>query len=816
MLQIYLYGTSESGFLDVYPGTILDLQGSTDLFDEDLTGGEYSLPVDIPWTEKNRRLMGFIEQVENLTPLNNYWVVDVYDDGFPELVHAKLSLLEKVGKWNYTSGKFSTSISGNKGLFGTRIKNKNLKDIALGGPVSWISGDSRSFATDVMKGVYPQFDYFSFAPVAIEGFFDQGNNYNGEFLAKDTVNYILSTGAGLTDWKFSRPKSTDETMATAPGDVEHIDFRTIPFFKFKYVLLAAFAAAGYDVNGELLNSDDFNDAHIFNTTAIDFFSTAVYLDYTKKFFPADHVPDMLLADFFKAVFQFFNIFPVFAANQVTLTYRKNVFTNAKIVDVTNRCLTDFDSLYTDTTDNTGYLLDYKWDDKDNYRSDRVKDLTTKTLCATVATRPNLDTLAIGRPLTTDDIAFVTAENMYYNVANASSLPILWDAWGENLDVVKTGDGSRTVSAGMGTLCTYVEFDEAAALYVRRNRVASRQPGSYWNNKYVKIKNSFTLRLFYIKKQLISGNELPQSFNHSTAPAGTVLEKYSLALATPQGIAANFHSLWQQIKEVKETVKLSLLADKKLMEDLAAANFIRIRNTVFLIPKTETTLPLQPTIILYAIPSNITVRELPTIAVASPGGGGTVCVNVGAAGSIVFPDANTGSAYYYSITLTGTAPFVYVPVDLPTWLTGNITGDLLEFTGTPADADAAAGVTVQFQVTNCSAGFLNKTDSIDVRTIPRHLRTVNYTSSPGAITDVCTIAVTFNRTSGAQADAATAGQRVQATYHLAADNGCEVDVVVIFETGDTSVSQSVVATCGGTSSYCSGVTSVACSSLLVIP
>ena len=599
MLQIFIHGTKEQGFLDLMPGASLDMEAISEIFDTELGAGEYSLPIEIPLTPHNRRLIDFADRMRNFTTEKNYWVCDVLDNGFPELIRAKITMLDKSANLAGTKGKMSASVSGNKGLFGSNLKGKKLRQVDLGGTITWDAGETREFATDLMKGLYPQYHYLKFATVAIESFFDTNKNYNGEFLAKDTVNYVVGNSAGgPLNWEFGRPSIANEQLPTLPGDEAHIDSRSIPFFNFKYVLMQAFAAVGYIPTGEFINSTWWNDLHIFNTTALEYYSPIVYQDYNRKIFPADHVPDIELVDFFKAVFDFFNIFPIFDGNgYADLRYRTNILFEKKVLDITHRCSPDFTSTYKESGENTGYKLDYTWDAADGYPGDRIKDLATKTLVATVATLPNLGTLSIGRPLTTDDIAYVAAENMYYVVANAVSIPILWDAWSEGLDPYSTGDEARTVETGISTLCTYVEFDIDAALFVRKNRLAARQTGTYYTNKLARVVNPFALRLFYITKQLVDGLEVPMSHNHNLNTAGSAIQQHSLALKGPAGLAVGFHEKWQALQDRQQDFKIPVLADAALMQDLKTHNILQINNIQYLLNKRESTIPLKSSILL---------------------------------------------------------------------------------------------------------------------------------------------------------------------------------------------------------------------------
>ncbi len=607
MLEVYLYGDRESGWLDLSPDTSLEMEKMLDLFDQDLSAGEFSLPIEIPWTEGNRRKLNFAERIENFAQSKTYWQVDVYDSGFPELIRAKLTLLEKNGSFTYQKGFFTASISGTEGMFGSNLKNKKLRDVDLGGIINFgVEEDSRGFATRLMKVGIPDYNYIAFAPVAIEEFFDTSKSYSDEFIAKDTVNYIVydPTGPEPNDWFFARPTAADETVGANAGTEEYIDYRTVPFLNFKYVLRKAFESLGYTVSGEIIDNTDFDHLYIFNNQSIDFFSPTVYLDYNRKIVPADHVPDILVVDFFRRIFSFFNVYPIVGATHVELRYRNRVFKDRKVFDITKFVNPDFTSSFQEVTTDKGYSLKYAWDANDSYHSDRVKDkatLSTKNLVARVDAFGDLATLDIGRPFTTDDMVYVVFENMYYVAADATSIPVKWDAWGESLEDYEQGDGERSVDLGLGTLCTYVELDEAEGLYKNRLRVGCRMAGSYWTKTFRQVKSPFDLSLFYIKKTVVDGKNIPVSFNHNVNPAGTVMENFSLALSTVQGIVPTFHSKWQAVQENTEVIKITINIDKRILMEIKAADILQIQNVLFLPRKIESSIPLEGTITMELVP-----------------------------------------------------------------------------------------------------------------------------------------------------------------------------------------------------------------------
>jgi hypothetical protein len=598
MLSIYIYGPKQNGWLNIAKDTVLDMEEFAEAFDEELNIGTYSLPGECPWTDDNRQLLGYSERLENFNTSNRRFKCDVYDGGFPEMQGAQFTILEKKGKLSYTSGSFTFSISGSKGLFGSAIKGKKLADLSLGGPIIWAGYDSRGWATQQVRGAFPQYDYFSFAPVAIENFINKDRpDFDNEFLAKDTVNNVMVTGSGPNDWEFGRPQAAAPTVPAVSGTAEYLDFRTVPFFKTKFILKKIFEENGFAVSGAIVDGNDFDHLYDFNNYAIEYYIISSHVDINRGINPKNHMPDILIKDWLQGIFSLLNIYPSFAnPGEVKLLFRDSIFTAKKIYSITNICSPDFSSTIAQEDTKGGYKLNYSWDSNDAYYSERVKEITGKTLVATVATRAALDTLSIFRALTTDDVAYVEADNMYYAVANATGSPILWDAFSEELPSYVFGGEERSVDIGVSTLCTYVEFDVAQALFLKRNKLGTRQPGSYRNNRGAIVLNAFAQRVFYINRRYLGTGVLqPVSYNHNRDAANTIIEPYSLAFKGVYGLAQNFHARWQAAKENMEIVKSSIMANTAVITQLKACNTIEMNNILLLPYKIEKTIPLQPNV-----------------------------------------------------------------------------------------------------------------------------------------------------------------------------------------------------------------------------
>lgn len=595
-------------------------------FDEDLGVGDFSYPIDVPWTDNNKKIFGFAERIQNFSGMqpkasfaitingstsfiNNFWKCIVYNSYFPVLVSAKITMLEKIGAFTYTQGKFSASIAGSKGIFGSLVKNKKMTALKLGGNITWAGYESRKFAEDLMKGVYPEYaDRIAFTPVAIENFIDTARpDFTTEFLAKDVVNNIIDTAAGADSWTFERP-DTNHPLQIAVGP-EHADYQTVPFLKLKYVLRQIFEEHGFSVSGDLIDDSGFDDLLLFNNYGIENytidFTTANFKDLNNFINPANHVPNILIIDFLKGLFSLFNVFPTFpGVNQVKLVYRKTHINKKNILSLNNIVSNQFDSTPQDAGSAGGYKLNYVWDSADQFYSDRVKVLTDKTLVATVATRGSLNTLDIGRQLTINDIAYVQADNLYYVPADATTNPVvIWDTYAEKLNEYIIGAGTRQVDCNISTLCTYVEFNTVTGLWEKRNYVGTRQPGSYQNKKNVRVVNDFGLRIFYGKKRvdISTGTNLPTSFNHNRDDQNNIIEKYSLSWDGENGLAENFHIDWQELQDRMEIVKTFIAVDTKVIADMASHNVYEINNVLFILNLTERIIPLNGGMEIWLVP-----------------------------------------------------------------------------------------------------------------------------------------------------------------------------------------------------------------------
>lgn len=89
-----------------------------------------------------------------------------------------------------------------------------------------------------------------------------------------------------------------------------------------------------------------------------------------------------------------------------------------------------------------------------------------------------------------------------------------------------------------------------------------------------------------------------------------------------------------------------------------------------------------------------------------------CDAVAISGTPVLPDASSHDAYTYSFDVTGTGPFTLSSIVKPAWMTIEVSGSTINFSGTPTTADEGTGITVSFTINN-PCGTVDFADTIDV-------------------------------------------------------------------------------------------------------
>lgn len=127
---------------------------------------------------------------------------------------------------------------------------------------------------------------------------------------------------------------------------------------------------------------------------------------------------------------------------------------------------------------------------------------------------------------------------------------------------------------------------------------------------------------------------------------------------------------------------------------------------------------------FGIPATFTAMN-PEDPGAGSVSGSDICDPVGIPGGQALADANEGVPYADSIVLLGSAPFTLSAVVKPSWMTISVSGNVVNFTGTPEGADAGTDVAVSFTASNCfDAESADYADTIDVFAINGNFENLN--------------------------------------------------------------------------------------------
>lgn len=595
MVEIKIYkpdGSHRS--LELNPGSSLGIESILPAFDDKLESGLLSLPIEIPWTDSNKMNLGFVENLNsNNAAIPDYWRCDVIDNGVPYLLDGKLKMLTHKGRFDNKRGSYSFTITGIKGLFGTLIKGKSLRDLELGGIISWDAAmDSRQFAFNVMDDQDPaNFAKINFAPIAITNFHDNSrSDFNTEYLAHDIVNNILTDPSYPEGWTFGVDKLGSVNMALSPGDPSYNNYRTVPFLNLFFVLRQLFTEHGFTAEGDFFNYAQFNLLHIFNTVSIDLYDYPFTLDVNRQITPNRHLPDMLIVDFLVALQNTFNLKIDFKESKLVLiNFKQSLLTSKKIANLSSKCISEYDEAVRHDAYENGVKLEWKWDGADSYQSDKVKEMKDKNIIGEVALFTDIASFPM--PITVDytTYIYVRAENYYYNYNQNAGI---WEPAIELHEDWLLGKEQVSFTPELSPLCHYYKMD-AFGVINRMNMLAASQHGCYYNDAKVFVEHDFGLRLFYISRiDTASISIMPISFCHNYDVNGTLLADTSLSWKSPDGLYSKFWKSWIDMLINSWIVKSRFILDIVDIHELNSTDILIVNNNQYLLQKVLHDLPIR--------------------------------------------------------------------------------------------------------------------------------------------------------------------------------------------------------------------------------
>lgn len=592
MLALKVYKESGDTFLlDLSPNTQLQFEQLFPAWDTDLSGGLFSLPIDVPLSAHNLKNLGYIANLHtNRHELPEQWRCDVLNDNLTIYGDCKLKTMNFAGAFDESNKTASFNVSGVKGLYGTSIRNQKLTDLALGGTITFETTErSRDFAYNTMTGANIYNDRLSFAPVGMEQFFDEDrHDYDNEFLAYSKVNNIVKNVAFTNGWLFGRPDPSAPTNVISTGNGAYGDYRTIPFFKLVYVLKKCFTEFGFKVGGTFFSKKDVEHICLFNNYAIDVYNTATADDFNRYIVPKNHVPDMLLSEFLREVKNAFNLsIDWLPGNTVIINTNNDILEQSDVKDLSTKASTTF----SEGTRHPSYYggLNMQWDftGDDALPNDQIIDIEGDNLIATVNTYTDIAALSLPTP-NFNDLILVLSENAYYKFDSAA---VDWIFYTERQTDYKEGDEEFAISTKLTPLLTH--YADIGTGYIHQDCVGYRAMGTYYNNYNKLIKHDFGLRMFFVKSEdTPSATNIPVSFSHNYNTSGGQRTSFSLSWLAEDSIKKFFWNNWLQLLRNSLSIKASLNLNTIDIQELKSTDIIIINQHQFLIKQLNPSIPLE--------------------------------------------------------------------------------------------------------------------------------------------------------------------------------------------------------------------------------
>jgi hypothetical protein len=594
MLGIKVYNSQgETHYLDLQPGASLSMEALMPAFNTELEEGEFSLPISVPMTAANRRFLGYPENFNTTSArIANNWRCDVYADGLLFLESANLRLLGFEGRMDGQSGAYSLNISGLMSHFGMAIKGKRLRELQLGGAVSWdVSTDCRTFAKKVMSD--PNLDYrdrFAFVPVAIEDYFDTTrDDYNNEQLTNNTVNNIVFNPGFWDGWDFGVEDPMLLSTLIPSGTAGYEQHRTVPFFRLAYVLRQCFREMGWGISGSFFQLPEVENLLIFNNCSLEKYDPSFPIDSGRRLLPANHLPDLGIYEFLRAVRKTFNLKLVFSGpRQAQLNLCETVLNSARQVDYSAKALVRFEDATRNPMFEDGHVVNYPSTSGDNYWSDRVKDPEKLNVVATVQLYTDIPGLGLPSPDSSQFI-YVEVENYYYNYNEQTAR---WEPYSEGLWERKVGKGDTQIELGFAPLCEHYAMDAGGA-WAKQNKAAARMAGSYINGQFKLLQNDFGTRLFFLRLETTgSYTNAPRSYAHNYNADGTQIGPYGLSLTTNDGLYNRRWQAWLRRLTDSWDIKARLVLNNQDLSDISEQDLIQILQSQFILRRISYDLPLR--------------------------------------------------------------------------------------------------------------------------------------------------------------------------------------------------------------------------------
>jgi len=436
-------------FLDLPPGVMLEIEQNSPYLNNDVIEGDYSLPVQIPYTDKNFRLLSYTGQHylqhEKLKISSNLhasggaiYVGTLVVDGYDRNSNMNGSIL--------TSGIFTFALSS----FFQSIKGKKLSDLSLGGirSFSWTG-----FAPYDSSGGFWQHAHATFASPELY-------DYTFPPIKNEKYGYYFGMD-GSPEFKNIKWMNKLQTGHSLPYLEQELNIASLcPAVKVSFILNSIFTEMGWEIVGEVMDDATFKKLFMQSFRGIywcDYSGVGLLHVIEKESVDVDlreHMPpDYTIQNFIIDLKNRYGLAFVFDTDKrrCTLKFLKNLPNNGGARDLTSYAHAQVKTKYDEPKI---FAFENVIDPEDDF----PVPLTNHDIPLTTPVMGK-DNLVDPNTLDEGTFCFVRKENTWYIVAsNADGDAKTWERAGDNIGDVYVVEATESFKTEISTLATgWVEY-----------------------------------------------------------------------------------------------------------------------------------------------------------------------------------------------------------------------------------------------------------------------------------------------------------------------------------------------------------------------
>ena len=599
--------------LDLYPGTSFSYEVNSPFFTSDVIFGSTSLPINIPPTNNNKKVLDFYNKIDRVGTSATYACMVLVDGVL--LANGSLKI-----KW--VGDKFIGNILAQSSAYANKSKDKKLYELSIPNQ-ALVAAD---LYNTILPGGYPNVtfnlpmvlndsdtkDWYQFYP---------GNDIN-------IMNYGRDAGSGF---RF----------------VE--DITPMPYML--YVLEMCFKEFGYTTGGTFFSDADMRKIILFNNRAIfpNYLST-INVDLKQ------HLPDVTIHKFINAIRSFFclciDVNPF--KSDVEIYNINEAINNSEYIDITDITNPNY---YKEDVETRGYVFQQTYPTADpiflkpeNHLSgykelDCVANLTALAAVSSPAVKdaryvisermyyrydsstgvgPQWNPLCYDQNLTptikkilgvtiTGSVAdltalnaltptagaiyFVEKLNQYYWGKTFKTATVVWEYYCDNIAELTVGDGFKKVEIPAGTLSMitferYQRVHSATNTFTRGMLMPKTQERLIIPGSGAGLTDSLSLIFHHGMRNDGNGNPYPFASNGPYDYAGNKIGNYSLSFHGTDGVYEKFWKNWATVLDTKTQITVRASINMNFLANLSFKRKVRIRGINYYVKRINCRLPLR--------------------------------------------------------------------------------------------------------------------------------------------------------------------------------------------------------------------------------